>query len=527
MDFKLGWIQIDLGSEILDNPCYIMKLISPSSTIRNRRLLLFSGVKALAIGMIALMTIQGVAYSGNHDSDEASEIERDRCTVMESPYMAEQLADKWFARGTSGYALELDRLYLEMRPGMSHQRANKWYARWLEPRSMAIALEFDRLYLNGSLSIANIVADEWFERGKLEAALEFDNLYVRRYPAAAAGVADKWVRRGNAEVALEFSRIYLDYCVSSCAENPYDSIAALETWIRRGEFGLAEEFANRVLEIWVSEEDEKVSKDILRKLRLAARINSEYYYEKLESKKGAIKDNYFKAFKSSPVRSEGEYLSITDYLGTKVYIDHASFNQNTHNEQKVNQDIEVSLSELFKQSDITSSILNGIALHAQEEPYFRINIFGSYYTNDNSVGMYITGLDRVQMKYSGIRRLFKGRLVHELCHQLMEIVFENHCKPYREGNEEAKRSYLRAIEGVKGAENGGQIVGIREFRDIFRHYEASEYEKECIVKLAEVIAKGDYEDSGVAEAFKPLYDYWMEYVAPEIEKYIEERRIKY
>lgn len=64
---------------------------------------------------------------------------------------------------------------------------------------------------------------------------------------------------------------------------------------------------------------------------------------------------------------------------------------------------------------------------------------------------------------------------------------------------------------------------VEKFKDVLDLYDESDYEKEYIVRLPQVIGWGSYDDPEVQEIVKPLYAYWMEYVAPDIRKYIKER----
>lgn len=332
----------------------------------------------------------------------------------------------------------------------------------------------------------------------------------------------------------------LEEAIETSIIDPYYSMTALKHWIKKGEFAMAEEFANRILGIWVSEDDENINKDLIWKLKLAAKINSEFYYQKLKDKdctnKESIKNegtgiqiirNYSKVFTTNALKYTKNYFSITDYLANKIYIDPDLSEQDGSNKskQEIQKAIEISIYELSKKSDITFSILHAIALQAKEDPYFRIHIFAIDLTDGGNLGSYSELLDRVHIVCNTLRTrgVFEGRLIHEWTHQLMNILYDNKSKPYRRENRRARSEYLKVIEGIRKIENEGGIRGIEKFKEVFARYNKGQHESECVARLAEVIALGYYEEVEVREALKPLYDYWMKYVAPDIERYVRDR----
>lgn len=467
-------------------------------SLKNKSTTIFFG---LIIYLLAFHCLSIYGYS--------SKIEQDRILVTEKPKEAYKIADEWFESGNFEFALEFDNLFLKEYPIM-----------------------------------ASRVADKWFDRGNIELALEFDNLSLKESPFLASEVADKWFDRGH----VEFART-----IYSSNFSPFFAFYVFNNWLKVGQFEKAEKFANRILEIWVSEDDEKINQGLLWKLAIAAKINSEFYYEKLKSKEDPLKEkdhsglnveeiyHYSKALKNIALKSDDQCLSIADYLANKFYVDPDLINQDMLTKEKLNKIIQFSLYELNNKSDITFSIMHGIALHAKENPYFRINVFKEHTVNDELVGSYNEILDRTQIAIPPpvLHEIFGWIIIHEWCHQLMNVLYNNHCKPYQAGNKEAQSEYWKAIEAVQKAivqrklfssvwslffKNAEQKV-IERFQDLIDFYEESKYEQEYIVKLPEIIAQGHYDDSVVQEILKPLYDYWMKYIAPDIEKYIKDRAL--
>lgn len=60
------------------------------------------------------------------------------------------------------------------------------------------------------------------------------------------------------------------------------------------------------------------------------------------------------------------------------------------------------------------------------------------------------------------------------------------------------------------------------YRAIKESYQESAFDSEAIVRLPELIVLGAYKNPKVQEFLKPIYDYWMKYIQPSIEKYINE-----
>lgn len=396
-------------------------------------------------------------------------------------------------------------------------------------------LRLDKLFVEEHPGLANQIADKWFRRGDSKVASEFDKLYSEIKPQYAFTIVSKWIERGGA-----YNEIAYDFAMRVSMRDPYHSMTALKHWIKKGELSIGEEFANKILEIWISEDDEKVNTDLLWKLKLAAKINSEFYYEKLKSRDWSTEKstkhegtgprmvrNYLKVLKIDMLKNSEDYLSMTDHLVNKVYIDPNLLKQNRRTKETIRGAIERGLYELSKKSDITFSILQVIALHAKEDPYFRVNILASDLTNDGNLGSYSELLDRVQIICNNFEssELLQRRLIHEWCHQAINILYNNESKPYRKGDNKAKYEYLQVIEGIKKIENKRELPGIKRFKDVFQLYDESLHESESIVRLPEIITLGYYENFEVQEALKPLEDYWMKYIKPDIEKYIRERAV--
>lgn len=456
-----------------------------------------SRVLVLVVCILAFNSQWAFGYSNT----DISEVEQDRLEVKEYPHKGKEKSEKWYKRGNN-----------------------------------TLAVEFDYLYLNEYPNLTERIADIWHQRGENKIASEFDELYLAGHSIAADRMFLKWDKRKDRECALKFEELAYNFDIGSAIEKPFTSVPLLNKWVYRKRFAVAEKYANRLLEIWSSEGDEKINQDLIWKLKLAAKINSEVYYKKLKSREylqtnfdregteAETVRNYWKAFKNIALRYDDDNKSIADYLADKFYIEPTLLDR--FDKQKMHNAIEVSLHKLIKKHEIIFSIFHVIALHAKEDPYFRIDIFATDFNNtSNDAGLYSMMLNRVRMICNPLeaKQLFECTLPHECCHQMMNLLYDNENKPYRSDDAKAKEEYLRIIEAIKKFENKSGNPGIEKFKEVFVLYNESYYEIECIVKLPEIIALGYYENTEVQKLLKPLYNYWMKYIMPDIEKYIKER----
>lgn len=393
-------------------------------------------------------------------------------------------------------------------------------------------MDSDKLLVQNNPINAYRIADKWYDLGYSEIALEFDELFVEEDSAKASIVAKKWFGRGKKDIAFKFTQLY-----------PVLAILVFNENLSRGNFAGAEEYGNKMLEYWVSQKDEDIQKNINHKLILAARMESVYYYNILKGKLKEIdqKDtfqNYLKYFENLPLNLNGKDISITDYLSHRAYINPDFLNEYEISIEEARMMLEIDLYELTKKNDIIFSILHCIALHAKEDPYFKLHVFSKNPLGENAIGEYFFSLKRANINLPLRSPLFGGILAHEWTHQLMDILFNNGAKPYGAYDMEAQIAYKKVMEEIwnKLDEAPNELKDfskldpsidsygrtITNFNDIKELYTEDKYDLEAIVRFPEAIAYGDYEDSKVKEFLKPLCDYWMQYIEPAINKYIKD-----
>lgn len=400
-------------------------------------------------------------------------------------------------------------------------------------------IDEDRIEAEAKPEISDQIADKWYDLGNKEIALEFDNLLLQKWPQYANEIADKWYAGDEQGIAIAFE-----------FEKNHPSLALrrLDDLIEEGEFEKAEKYANEMLEYWISQSDEKIQENIIDKLRIAVLIESNYYYTILHKKlakktKHDFIQNYLKYFENIPLSTNLRGLSIIDYLTHRTYINPEFLNKNNISIEEARKLLEMDLYELAKLSDSTFSILHIIALYAKENPFIKLNIFYKNPVGKRSVvgkfqgilpSLQRTFMSRVPLK----SKLFRTILIHEWTHQLMYILFNN-LKPFAANDETAKMAWdkvqdmiwKRLDETPEELKKESWMNPLLDpykqililFKDIKRNYSPSQYADETIARFSQAIAMNTNEDPKVNDFLQPIYDYWMQFIQPAIDKFVNDR----
>lgn len=240
------------------------------------------------------------------------------------------------------------------------------------------------------------VSDVWDE-----GEYELEKVSVKYLPFMADYIADKWHASGDVERAYEIRFI-------AGKANAYYAFANFEALIRDKEFEAAEKYANQVLEHWLAQSSETIFNSVRQLLRLAIRSDNEYYYSKIREKAsesipegyGFLDDvefHYGPYLKAMPAHSKSTYVSLTDYLISRVSIDPEFLERYDTDFDTVRKVIEASLYSLIKSDDLIFSIMHAIALHAKEDPYFKLNLFSVHPLGYSSAGSYLTIIKRTSL----------------------------------------------------------------------------------------------------------------------------------
>lgn len=500
-------------------------------------------------------------------------LEFDKIAIESDPSIASDVADDWYDRGEKDIALELDKLFLEHFSFAASEIADKWYERGEKDT----AFEFDKIYLADKSYMASTIADKWRSRGEVELAdklipvydigtstMEQDVNEILKQPNLIDKMADKWYDRGNKSLAVSLDAAYLshypemlDNVVSKWnargekdiafefENHPNVALIKLNALIKNGQFAEAEEYGNKVLEYWVSQSDEKIQSNLGAKLGFAVKMDSSYYYEILKSKleeimEGDINQNYSKFLENLPLSPAIKDISITDYLIHRAYINPAFLSGFNISLEEARKMLEVDLYELAKKSDITFSILHVIALHAKEDPYYKLHIFFENPLGEGStVGTYWGELGRLNVNLYPLRtKLLRGNLIHEWTHQLMDILFNNNRDPYAINDEIAEIEWNKTMNTIwqKLDEAPGEFkklslsnpnttsyaATMTVYNTISTNYSQPQYGPEAIARFAQMIGSDDYDDPKVKEFLQPIYDYWMQFIQPAIEQYVKD-----
>lgn len=498
-------------------------------------------------------------------------LEFDEILAAQASFEAPAIANKWYDWGKKDIALKFDKILLTKYPTSGASIAEKWFKRGEMDIAVELGLEYDPLFVyedwqkrgeealflqllpaydieTSSLSrdkfeVRNLrpdidiinkidkIADKWYQKGDNSSASYFDKIYLSYHPKLLDNVVRKWTDRGEEGIASN---------IKNFRSNPVQETRLLDALIRGGYFDKAEQYGNELLEYWISQSDENIREFIDLKLKTAIKIKSKYYYDILQSKlidknKDDIIQNYGKYLENIPLSPENRDLSVTDYLTHRAYVNPEFLSTYNLSIEKARMMLEVDIYELIKGSDITFSILHVVALHAKGDPRYKLQIFyESPFNNPAERGAYLPQEGEVFTATSPLRSPdIRKTLAHEWTHQAMDIIFHNERLPYAKNDKTAEIEWNKAMNTVLDKLSGiSSFVFVQEARTPYERarksfkmiyqYNSNEYGQEAIARFAELIGSGDYDDPEVKEFLKPIYDYWIQYIQPTIEKYVKD-----
>ncbi len=393
---------------------------------------------------------------------------------------------------------------------------------------------------------AEQLANHWLERSILEDNISLDREFRWKLYLA------KKVNFNHRDQLLQ------KYITIKGIPNFADRLSAFNYLIESGRGREAHELANKLLEIWIEEENNSRNHYyLIDVLKLAIKINSDYYFNRLLEKyliknedcSSQIKD-LIKKSKLKRIHSDDKTNSIANMLGSKLYLDMHYEEMCGISPSSIRESIKKILCKLLKDNEITFNILHAIALNVNQISNFSIYLFddesnslNNLSNNDNTmtvVGTYSKWKERIEIMQPIDDSLeFKGTLIHEMSHKLMDILYDNFAKPYRQYNNEAKDAYQKAINKIKekleeikkeydynslnNIQTGNKLYNqvIQSLLNV-QKYDKNEHQCEYIVRYPQSIASGSYDNAKVKELMQPLADYWNEYIQPDIEIYISE-----
>jgi len=121
----------------------------------------------------------------------------------------------------------------------------------------------------------------------------------------------------------------------------------------------------------------------------------------------------------------------------------------------------------------------------------------------------------------------KGVLAHELCHYVMFIVYSNSFFPYYKYAIESKNSFdeiVKTIDKWSAADSTIQDDECNEIiSSVFESYQPEQFHYELIVRAVQILVLFDTDQKKsnyLQNKYKGLFDFWYEYVVPEMLKYL-------
>lgn len=329
-----------------------------------------------------------------------------------------------------------------------------------------------------------------------------------------------------------------------------------------GQYREAEKLANELLETWINKDLMSFRENCKTLWRLASKIRSSYYYPQILKKcfaKNQLNENsYIEQVDRNiqndqniqkKIKSSDKILSIVDMLSSRLYIDPELGELYGVSVESIQQTIENMLYEVLKDNEIIFDILHALALYIKnDDPFFSIDIlvdkknFKWIGKQEVHSGAYIPLDGNIYIRKSFLDSMgFKGTMIHEITHKLMDALYDNDSNPYRLDDIVAKAAYQNALHDLekkldilKREYDYNSKEEIKTGNKFYDHaieslinvrnlklYKDENYLREYIVRFPQSIANGTYRDVKVQELMQPLADYWNQYIQPEINTYLD------
>ncbi len=151
------------------------------------------------------------------------------------------------------------------------------------------------------------------------------------------------------------------------------------------------------------------------------------------------------------------------------------------------------------------------------------NTFEMDFKNVNFNGLYTQQNNQILIAAQGEKQTVIGVLAHELTHLVMNMIFQNDCKPYGRNEDtefkDISKSAICMIQSIDNLDN--------EIIKALIHYEPLFHDAELIVRVPHVLAT--YEKNQAMKIFithglKETFDYFNKYVLKKCEDYVKENR---
>jgi len=123
----------------------------------------------------------------------------------------------------------------------------------------------------------------------------------------------------------------------------------------------------------------------------------------------------------------------------------------------------------------------------------------------------------------------KGVLIHEICHYVMKLVYENNDNPFYEGDEDSKKMFMSIFREIKKMlaeesvddECGGIILSV------FECYQEKDQPQELIVRPAQILAQFSEENAKVEsleEKYRSLFVFHSMIIRGEVRNFSLQKR---
>lgn len=122
-------------------------------------------------------------------------------------------------------------------------------------------------------------------------------------------------------------------------------------------------------------------------------------------------------------------------------------------------------------------------------------------------------------------------IAHELCHYILELVFENNAHPYYRNDKKAKQEFKKIVDKIR-MEITEHLSPLSEHRfkddgcykiisSVYQSYDPIDYPPELIVRVLHILSQFDQEDDkdmldDIIDKYKILFNFFEKYVLPEL-----------
>lgn len=394
-----------------------------------------------------------------------------------------------------------------------------------------------------------------YEGGFVEKALEYATLYGIKMQEEYAVKADVCIGSFPGVVeddVLTDARMFFEgehydlgfrLCRAVPALSPYHILKRFEVMLNFGHVEEAKAYGREVLKEWGDMDEQKVKKYFSPMVGLALVVGEEKEAEAIARRAQAGEGGSLKFCDVVDLKrvlkqkrlmerrvEQGE--SSGAFLVSRAQVDLGYFDRYAVSEARIAKALSVRVARAEERSEVSAKIIRAIHMHGKRDPRFVLDLFTSQMT-DSIKGVYMSSLKRVGITLEVHHEEFESVLVHEFCHMLMDLLYDNATNPYREKDKKMRYAFEDARYEVdklrkRTIDNPSESYtkAVEIINAIGKGYCRDHSDLELIARYPQILAMGYGDDPEVQKLIKPIKDYWETYVAKDMEVFFEKTENK-